>query len=493
MLTTMIISGCSICYELIISALSSFLKGDSVLQYSITIGIYMFAMGLGSYLSKFFKNNLFNWFVSIEIGVGLIGGLSTIILFLANIYLVCYQIIMYVIILIIGIFVGMEIPILTRIIENNENNLRVTISSIFSFDYIGGLIGSIAFPLLLLPHLGYFCTAFLVGSLNIIVSLIIILSYKKNITHYNQFLSVTILILSAMIIGTVFSENISKFVENGLYRDKVIFVKQTKYQHIVLTKHRDDLRLFINGNVQFSTSDEYRYHEALVHPAMSKSAKKENVLILGGGDGLAAREVLKYPTIKKVTLVDLDRDILELCRDNHTIANVNNNSLSNPKMEIIVDDAYKFLTENNFKYDVIIVDLPDPNNEALNKLYSNIFYRLCKNSLTENGILTVQSTSPYFATKAFWCINKTIESEGFNVLPYHLEVPSFGDWGFNIASQKPIDKEFDFTVDTKYLTAENSQSMFYFGKDETTADICVNTLSKPMLMQYYIEADKQWK
>lgn len=493
MLTTMIISGCSICYELIISALSSFLKGDSVLQYSITIGIYMFAMGLGSYLSKFFKNNLFNWFVSIEIGVGLIGGLSTIILFLANIYLVCYQIIMYVIILIIGIFVGMEIPILTRIIENNENNLRVTISSIFSFDYIGGLIGSIAFPLLLLPHLGYFCTAFLVGSLNIIVSLIIILSYKKNITHYNHFLFVTILILSAMIIGTVFSENISKFVENGLYRDKVIFVKQTKYQHIVLTKHRDDLRLFINGNVQFSTSDEYRYHEALVHPAMSKSTKKENVLILGGGDGLAAREVLKYPTIKKVTLVDLDRDILELCRDNHTIAKVNNNSLSNPKMEIIVDDAYKFLTENTFKYDVILVDLPDPNNEALNKLYSNIFYRLCKNSLTENGILSVQSTSPYFATKAFWCINKTIESEGFNVLPYHLEVPSFGDWGFNIASQKPIDKEFDFTVDTKYLTAENSQSMFYFGKDETTADICVNTLSNPMLMQYYIEADKQWK
>ena len=493
MLTTMIISGCSICYELIISALSSFLKGDSVLQYSITIGIYMFAMGLGSYLSKFFKNNLFNWFVSIEIGVGLIGGLSTIILFLANIYLVCYQIIMYVIILIIGIFVGMEIPILTRIIENNENNLRVTISSIFSFDYIGGLIGSIAFPLLLLPHLGYFCTAFLVGSLNIIVSLIIILSYKNSITHYNKFLSATILILSAMIIGTIFSENISKFVEDGLYRDKVIFVKQTKYQHIVLTKHRDDLRLFINGNVQFSTSDEYRYHEALVHPAMSKAAKKENVLILGGGDGLAAREVLKYPTIQKVTLVDLDRDILELCRDNRTIAKVNQNSLSNPKMEIIVDDAYKFLTENTFKYDVILVDLPDPNNEVLNKLYSNIFYRLCKNSLTAEGVLTVQSTSPYFATKAFWCINKTIESEGFNVLPYHLEVPSFGDWGFNIASQKPIDKEFDFTVDTKYLTAENSQSMFYFGKDETTADICVNTLSKPMLMQYYIEADKQWK
>ena len=227
---------------------------------------------------------------------------------------------------------------------------------------------------------------------------------------------------------------------------------------------------------------------------MSKASKQENVLILGGGDGLAAREILKYPTIQKITLVDLDQDIISLCRDNKTIANINKNSLSNPKMDIVVDDAYNFLTKNTFKYDVIIVDLPDPNNEALNKLYSNIFYRLCKRSLSEGGILTVQSTSPYFATKAFWCINKTIESEGFNVMPYHLEVPSFGDWGFNIASLKPLDQNFNYTVETRYLTSENSHSMFLFGKDELEKDdICINTMSKPMLMQYYIEADKIWK
>lgn len=493
MLTTLIISGCSICYELIISALSSFLKGDSVLQYSITIGLYMFAMGAGSYLSKFFKNNLFNIFVLIEIGVGLIGGLSTLILFLANIYLVCYQIVMYFIITVIGIFVGMEIPILTRIIENNENNLRVTISSIFSFDYIGGLIGSIAFPLLLLPHLGYFCTAFLVGSLNIIVSLIIILKYRNSILRYRTMLFYTAVILAGMIMGTVFSENISKFVENGLYRDKVIFVKQTKYQHIVLTKHRDDIRLFINGNIQFSSVDEYRYHEALVHPSMSKALKKENVLILGGGDGLVAREVLKYPTIKRVTLVDLDNEIVMLCKENPDITSINNNSLNNPKMDIIIGDAYNFLVNNTFKYDVIIVDLPDPNNEALNKLYSNVFYRLCKKSLTEEGVLSVQSTSPYYATKAFWCISKTIESEGFNVIPYHLEVPSFGDWGFNIASLDSIGQKFDYIVDTKYLTAENTNSMFYFGKDEIAEDVSVNSLSNPILMQYYFQADKNWK
>lgn len=493
MLTTLIISGCSICYELIISALSSFLKGDSVLQYSITIGLYMSAMGLGSYVSKFLKERLFNWFVIVEIGVGLVGGLSTLILFLSNIYLVCYQIVMYVIILVIGIFVGMEIPILTRIIEGDENNLRVTISSIFSFDYIGGLLGSIAFPLLLLPHLGYFCTAFLVGSLNILVSLLIVIKYKEKLHNYKKYLFFTLSLLGVMVLGTILSENISKFVENGLYRDKVVYVKQTKYQHIVVTKHRDDIRLFINGNVQFSSQDEYRYHEALVHLAMTKAEKNDNVLILGGGDGLAAREIFKYD-VKKITLVDLDKEIINVCRENKMIAELNGNSLDNPKMEIVNDDAYNFLVHNQFQYDVILVDLPDPNNEALNKLYTNVFYRLCKNSLSESGVMVVQSTSPYYATNAFWCINRTIESEGFNVLPYHLEVPSFGDWGFNLASRKELDGKFNLNVDTKYLTDEKIGSMFQFGKDEIPKkEICVNTLSKPVLMKYYIDADKKWK
>lgn len=176
------------------------------------------------------------------------------------------------------------------------------------------------------------------------------------------------------------------------------------------------------------------------------------------------------------------------------IAELNGNSLDNPKMEIVNDDAYNFLVHNQFQYDVILVDLPDPNNEALNKLYTNVFYRLCKNSLSESGVMVVQSTSPYYATNAFWCINRTIESEGFNVLPYHLEVPSFGDWGFNLASRKELDGKFNLNVDTKYLTDEKIGSMFQFGKDEMPKkEICVNTLSKPVLMKYYIDADKKWK
>lgn len=492
MLTTLIISGCSICYELIISAVSSYLLGDSTLQYSVTIGLYMSAMGLGSFISKYMKKHLFDWFVLIEIGVGVMGGISALILFLANLYLDSYQIIMYGEIIVIGTFVGVEIPLLTRIIEGDAENLRITISSIFSFDYIGGLLGSIAFPLLLLPQLGYFATAFLTGSMNILAAILIVFKYSDKIRKPAIFKGVTVLLFAFMMWGVLFSENISNYIEGGLYRDRVILSEQTQYQHIVLTRHKDDLRLFIDGNVQFCSKDEYRYHEALVHIPMSQAAKKDKVLILGGGDGMAVRELLKYEGTQ-ITLVDLDPEMIRICSENKIIAGLNENSLKSDRLKIINDDAYRFLEENEEDYDVIIVDLPDPNNESLNKLYTNVFYRLCQNSLTGDGILAVQSTSPYYATKAFWCIGKTLESEGFFVKPYHLQVPAFGDWGFHLASRKELGDNYDITVETKYLSEDNVDALFSFGKDEIAEDVEINSLSKPVLIEYYSEAVRNWE
>lgn len=492
MLTTLIISGCSICYELIISAVSSYLLGDSTLQYSVTIGLYMSAMGLGSFISKYMKKHLFDWFVLIEIGVGVMGGISALILFLANLYLDSYQIIMYGEIIVIGTFVGVEIPLLTRIIEGDAENLRITISSIFSFDYIGGLLGSIAFPLLLLPQLGYFATAFLTGSMNILAAILIVFKYSDRIRKPVIFKSITVLLFVFMMWGVLFSENISNYIEGGLYRDRVILSEQTQYQHIVLTRHKDDLRLFIDGNVQFCSLDEYRYHEALVHIPMSQAAKKDKVLILGGGDGMAVRELLKYEGTQ-ITLVDLDPEMIRICSENKIIAGLNENSLKSDRLKIINDDAYRYLEENEEDYDVIIVDLPDPNNESLNKLYTNVFYRLCQNSLTKDGILAVQSTSPYYATKAFWCIGKTLESEGFFVKPYHLQVPAFGDWGFHLASRKELGDNYDITVETKYLSEDNVDALFSFGKDEIAEDVEINSLSKPVLIQYYSEAVRNWE
>lgn len=492
MLTTLIISGCSMCYELIISAVSSYLQGNSTLQYSITIGLYMAALGFGSYISKYFKKNLFNVFVTIELSIGVAGGLSSLLLFLSNIYISNYVVVMYLEIILIGMLAGAEIPIMTRIIEEDEKNLSVTLSSIFSFDYIGGLLGAIAFPLLLLPHLGFFSTSFLCGLLNITAAILILQRFGERVKHIWLYRILAAVIASGMIIGIVFADNISESVEGGLYRDQIIYMEQTEYQKIVITKHRDDVRLYIDGNCQFSTADEYRYHEALVHIPMSELDSRSHVLILGGGDGMAVREVLKYDEVEKIDLVDLDAEMIRICSINQNITSVNQNSLESDKLIIYNMDAYEYLEDSEDQYDLIIVDLPDPNSESLNKLYSNIFYRMCKNHLKDTGVMVVQSTSPYYAAKAFWCINKTIKSEGLYVKAYHLQVPAFGDWGFNMASRRELTEELDFDVETRYLTRENVSALFRFGKDEIDDDVEINRLTKPVLMEYYNKAVEFW-
>ena len=340
MLTTLIISGCSMCYELIISAVSSYLLGNSTLQYSITIGLYMAALGLGSYVSKYFKKRLFNVFVMIELCIGIVGGMSAILLFLANIYIQNYDIVMYIEIILIGVLAGAEIPIMTRIIEEDEKNLSVTLSSIFSFDYIGGLLGSIAFPLLLLPKLGYFATSFLCGLLNIIASMLIMWKFGDRVIKIKRFRTIAVTIAIFMVTGMIFADNISTGIEGGLYRDRIIYMEQTKYQKIVMTKHRDDVRLYIDGNCQFSTDDEYRYHEALVHIPMNEVDNCSKVLILGGGDGLAVREVLKYDEVKKIDLVDLDEEMIRICSTNDNITKINENRLKSDKFSIHNEDAY---------------------------------------------------------------------------------------------------------------------------------------------------------
>lgn len=496
MLTTLIISGCSIIYEVLISSISSYLVGDSIKQFSITIGLYMSAMGLGSYLSKYLKKHLFDWFVFVEIGVGIIGGVTAILLFFSYVYIEAYALVMYVQIIGIGVLVGLEIPLLTRIIEDNHQNLRVTLSTLFSFDYIGGLIGSIAFPLLLLPQLGYFTTSALTGCLNIVVALIIVNQYRSKIKRYKMFNGIAIVSLVFMFTAAIFSENIASNVEGRLYRDQVIYSNQTHYQNIVMTKHKDDLRLFIDGNLQFSASDEYRYHEALIHVPMLSASNRENVLILGGGDGLAAREILKYNDVKQITLVDLDKEMVELCKNDSGVKALNKGSLSHEKMHVEIGDAYKFLETSKDKYDVIIIDLPDPNNETLNKLYTNIFYRLAANHLKDTGAMSIQSTSPYYAKKAYWCIYKTVLAEGFVVTPYHVQVPSFGDWGFQLVTKKAVDIDnLKLTVPTQFLNDETLQRLFIFSEDEKIDldQIETNTLSKPKLISYYLEAVNNWR
>lgn len=489
--TTLLISICSIVYELIIGSLSSYLLGNSVTQFSITIGLYLFAMGIGSFASKYVSRNLFDVFTFVEIIIGIVGSFSSLILFLCHLYTNIYPLVMYVLIIIIGFLVGLEIPLLVRIIEENKKELKNSIANLFAFDYIGGLLGSILFPVILLPQLGYITTAFATGLINLTAAAIIVFKYKDKLK--NRKLSQVLLYCSFIIVifFTINGDRQTRSLEDGLYRDYIIYRKQSPYQKIILTKHKDDLRLFLDGNIQFSSTDEYRYHEPLVHVPMSVCPKATTFLLLGAGDGLAAREILKYPDTRSVTIIDLDADVVNMVKANEEIGKLNNFSLDNPKVSVIHDDAYIFLEKNKTLFDVIIIDLPDPNNDALNKLYTTSFYRLVKNSLNADGVMVTQSSSPFYTNRAFWCINKTIAQEFESVIPYHVYVPSFGDWGFNMAAAFPINADslkLPQNIDLKYLNDDNFYSLFRFSNDEkqiSKEQLEVNTLFKPTLVRYY--------
>ncbi|MDR2529564.1 MAG: polyamine aminopropyltransferase [Synergistaceae bacterium] len=493
---TFVVSVCSIVYELIVGSLSSYLLGDSVLQFSRTIGLYLFAMGLGSYASKHFHSNLFDAFVMVEIAEGFAGGLSSLFLFLCFVYTDAYPLAMYLVTLTVGGLTGLEVPLLVRIFQESGQSLRRGLANLFAFDYLGGLLGSLLFPLALLPSLGYVAVAFFTGALNFAAAVGIIFRYRERVVRFQTLRTAACSGLVLLLVLTFVEKDLTRGLEGGLYRDQVLLTRRTPYQHVTLTRHKDDLRLFIDGNVQFSSLDEYRYHEALVHVPMTACPGASRVLLLGGGDGLAARELLKYPHIREITIVDIDEELVTLCRANPLIASLNQGALKDPRVRLVYEDAFVFLRENKKPYDVVIADLPDPNNESLNKLYTSAFYRLIRRNLTPGGVMATQSTSPYHTRDAFWCIYKTLAAEFPLVLPYHLYVPSFGDWGFNLALQTtgPPSLRLLEDISLSYLNRETFPSLFAFAKDERRdlSDLSVNTLFHPRLPRYYANSVQKW-
>lgn len=490
--TAMVISVCGISYELLAATVSSYFLGNAVLQYSLTIGIFLFAMGIGSFLSRKFEGNLLRSFIIIEIAIGLVGGFATFILFAAYRYTDTFSPVMYSLLLILGILIGLEVPLLIRILRLHEE-LKFSVSDILSFDYVGALLASILFPLVILPYMGIMHASFFYALINMVIvffNLSVFKDYLKDVKIFNAAAGVVTIILLA---GLFLSTRFVSFFEGKLYEDEVILTIQTRYQRIVMTRFKEDTRLFLDGNLQFSSWDEYRYHECLVHPAMSLAANREEVLILGGGDGLAAREVLKYPDVKRITLVDIDPKMVELCRKDPIISKLNQSSLNDPRMNVVIEDAYSYVSKIPKRFGVIIVDLPDPNNESLSKLYTNSFYKLLAQHLGMGGTICVQSTSPYFARKTFWCIFHTIQSSDLYAKPMHAYVPSMGDWGFTLASNVKIHPDrIKISVPTRFLKEGNVDPLFYFGKDVSEVETEINYLNSHKLLRYYEHEWRMW-
>jgi spermidine synthase len=480
LISVFVVATCGLIYELIAGTLASYLLGDSVTQFSTIIGVYLFSMGIGSWVSKYFEKNIIYWFIQLEILVGIVGGTSSTILFLVFESVASFRIILYSLVGLTGILVGLEIPLLMRILKDRYE-FKDLVSRVFTFDYIGALLAS-----LLIPYLGLVKTSYLVGILNVSVALIVCVNFKKEVKAATYLQTSAIISIIGLLIGFVYANNITSYAESLTYADTIIYSKSTPYQRIILTKKGKVLRLFLNGNLQFSSDDEYRYHEALVHPGLQALPHAKDVLIMGGGDGLAVREILRYPQIKSVTLVDLDKGMTALFKSNSMLLNLNKRSLLSPKVTVINADAFTWIRAQKRKFDFVVVDFPDPSNYSVGKLYTNAFYKLAKGVLSETGIMVVQSTSPYVAPKSFWTVDKTLRSVGLHTIPYHNYVPSFGEWGYIMATQgQPYVKPKHFLPGMKFVSPESLNQMFYFPPDMAKVETEVNKLNNQALVKYF--------
>ncbi|MFA6901580.1 MAG: polyamine aminopropyltransferase [Gallionellaceae bacterium] len=490
--SVVIIATCGLIYELIAGTVASYLLGDSVTQFSTIIGSYLFAMGIGSWLSRYVTKNLISFFVKVEILLGAVGGCSAAVLFLLFEHVHSFRLLLYFQVTLIGILVGIEIPLLLRILKD-KFEFSDLVSKVLAFDYIGALFASILFPLILIPYLGLVKTSFLFGMLNVSVALWVLYALEENSPWNRLHKMSAMVVIVGLTMGFVYADSVMGYAEHNAYQGKVIYAESTPYQRIVLTKASRDLRLFLNGNLQFSSVDEYRYHEALVHPALSAIRDPQNVLIIGGGDGLALREALKYPGVRSVTLVDLDPAMTRLFASNEMLTELNQNSLLSPKLNIINRDAFIWLkqaaAEKNQRYDAIIIDLPDPSNYSVGKLYSLPFYKLLHQVMHDHSIAVVQSTSPMVARKSFWCVNNTLEASGFKTSPYHAYVPSFGEWGYVIASRKPYTPPAEYPAGLKYVSRDTAREMFHFPADMSRVATKIQRLDDQALVRYF---DKEW-
>ena len=532
-----VMGACGLAYEYTLSKVASDILGNSVRQWAIIIGVMMFFMGIGSDIQKYISSNhLIDKFIFMEILIGLLGAFGPIVLLATYAsYPSHYVLVQYFFVTSIGLIIGFEIPIITRINETFISELKFNLGAVLKMDYIGALAGSLMWIFLLPKFFTIVETAFVLGILNMAIALFTLTFFYKLVTFRRTLVLLTSGVFLAIVFGLVSAKEWASYSEQNLYRDRVIFSETTPFQHIVLTESRSgDVSCFINGHLQFNSFDEYIYHEQLVHPAFAIAPSHRNVLILGGGDGLALREVLKYPGVQSVTVCDIDPQMTTLAKDNEILQRLNNNSLSKSRVTVLKNnalqsagkttllvenqkqqrrrefapaaevniinvDAAKFVEQISGLYDIIIIDFPDPNNVDLSKLYSNVFYHHVYSKLAADGILVQQSTSPVHAKEVFLLIGRTMHDAGLNVLPFHDNVPSFGEWGWWIGGRSEryshetlrerIRTTSQLQVDTRYLTPAVLRASFEFGKFQLESEFSdINTISNGLAFSRYVQA-----
>jgi len=490
-----VVAACGLVYELAAGALASYLLGDSVLQFSTIIGAYLFAMGVGSFLSRHIEHQLVAQFLRIELLVGLVGGLLPAMLFVAHNLLppgslAAFRVLLYALVLLVGTLVGLEIPLVMRILKRHFSEryaLKDLVSQVLTFDYLGALAVALAFPLLFVPHLGLIRTGVFFGLLNAAVAVWALWLFRGELRRFAAHAAACGFVVAVLAAAMAGADHLTSWAEDRFYGERIVLRESSDYQRIVVTSGGDGVRLYLNGNLQFHSRDEYRYHEALVHPAMAAHGAPRKVLVLGGGDGMAVREVLKYPGVEQVTLVELDPHMTRLFSTQPLLTALNGGALGSPKLTIVNTDAFTWLERGDEVFDVVIVDFPDPSNFSLGKLYSTSFYQLLDRRLAAGGYAAVQSTSPLVARRSFWTVVTTIEAVGLMTTPYHAHVPSFGEWGFVIASHRPFRAAAALPEGLRFLTPQGLPALLQFPPDMARVPAEPNRLSNQVLVHVFEE------
>lgn len=531
-----VMGACGLAYEYTFSKLSSDLLGNSFRQWAIIIGVMMFFMGVGSDIQKKIRDkDLMNTFLLGEVALAVLGAFGPVImLFAYGQFYSHYALVQYFFVGAIGLLIGFEIPLLTRINSQYNGQLRLNLGSMLRMDYMGSLIGALAWVFVLPYYFTVIEMAFVLGLFTMAAAVCGLVYFRKRVPGFTKVCYVMAVAVALIVAGLFQARDWEVAGQQYLYQDKIVLSESSPYQHIVVTESRSDtVRMYINGHLQFSSMDEHIYHENLVHPAMQIAPRRDRVLVLGGGDGLAVREILKYDDVKEVTLCDLDPLVTKLARESDFFTRLNGHSLNEGRLHIVdnnalvpsgefdlyVDDqksgfpikrkkvdtlkilnvdALKFLEQVPGVYDVIIVDFPDPNAPEVSKLYSSMFYHHLKKRLAPRGVFVQQSTSPFWAKEAFLNIGRTIKSSGFVALPFHDNVPSFGVWGFWLAGRDDYYEEMDLRgaiesittlkAQPRYLTPELVKANFVFGRNELKSpNNDINTILSSRLHEYYLQ------
>ncbi|MEE3849864.1 polyamine aminopropyltransferase [Gordonia sp. LSe1-13] len=488
-------AACGLVYELALVSLGSFLIGNTATQASIVLSVMVFAMGVGSLAAKPLQSRPITSFAAIELGLALLGGLSVMGLYAAFAYLSLYTPALVAVAFVLGLLIGAEIPLLMVLLQRiRRQDAGSAVADMFAVDYIGALVGGLCFPFLLLPLFGQLEGALVVGLVNAAAGSFLVFGvFRKDLGRLARGILgiAAVAVIAALVAGMIWADRFEVTARQAMFRDPIVAAERTPYQDIVITERGTrlgtDTRLYLNGDLQFSSIDEYRYHESLVHPAMA--GPRDDVLILGGGDGLALREVLRYPDVSSATLVELDPEMIRLGREDDRLTRLNDGSLDDPRASVVTADAFSWLRENRQLFDVVIVDMPDPDESATAKLYSTEFYSLVSAHLADSGRAVVQAGSPYFAPKSFWCIESTLRAAGLATTPYHVDVPSFGDWGYFLTGHTPPELGLSAPAPLRFVTDDELVAAAVFPADRPRLDLPPSTLMDPRILRY---AQSEW-